>query len=846
MTKGLWVSLVAWMIVLATAQSPAQGSAQGLAQGSAQGSAQSTAQGSAQSTAQGTAQGKAQSTAQGTAQGAAQGALLNQYCVTCHNQRAKTGGLALDTMSLSDIPAGAETWEKVIRKVRGGQMPPAGMPRPAQASLDALVAHLETSIDRAAFASPRLRHASIHRLNRSEYANAIRDLFALNVDISALLPPDEEAYGFDNNATVLNISTSLMERYLSAAWKIASLAVASPKITPSLETFRVRGDLSQHDHVPGLPMGTRGGIAIDHYFPVDGEYVISPRLYRETVNIVRGLELEHDLEVTLDGQRIVLARFGGPKDEQANYLQPSLAGDEMEKRFQKRLKVTAGPHTVGVAFLKKSSAPTVELLQPFERERLDPITPVGIPELDKVTIEGPFNATRSENAPSRAKVFTCNPPSRSALRRDDPPADSAGATLADDEKCARTILSSLARRAYRGPVSDADMTRLLDFYAKERSSGGDFDAGIEGALRFLLVHPRFLYRVEQDPASIARGATYRVSDLELASRLSFFIWSSIPDDELLTVATAGRLKNPVVLEQQVRRMLKDERARALGSNFAGQWLYLRNLRGLQPDADVFPDFDHNLREAVQRETELLFESIVLEDKPVTTLLNADYTYLNERLARHYGVPNVYGTQFRRVAVTDDARKGLLGHASVLALTSQNNRTSPVLRGKYVLSNILGTPPPSPPAVVPPLDENPGKAKSMRDRMEEHRKSPACSGCHKLMDPIGLALENFDGIGRWRTTDNGAIIDAASQLADGTAIDGPAALRRAILRNPDMFVRNTTEMLLSYGIGHGIEYYDMPFVRAIVKDAQRSGYTFSSLVLGIVKSAPFQSRSSWSE
>ena len=818
MTKGLWVSLVAWMIVLATAVSPAQGPAQGTAQGTAQSTAQSTAQ----------------------------GALINQYCVTCHNQRAKTGGLALDTMSLSDIPAGAETWEKVIRKVRGGQMPPAGMPRPAQASLDALVAHLETSIDKAAFASPHLRHSSIHRLNRSEYANAIRDLFALDVDVSALLPPDEEAYGFDNNATVLNISTSLMERYLSAAWKISSLAVASPTITPSLETFRVRGDLSQHDHVPGLPMGTRGGITIDHYFPVDGEYVISPRLYRETVNIVRGLELEHDLEVTLDGQRIVLARFGGPKDEQANYLQPSLAGDEMEKRFQKRLKVTAGPHTVGVAFLKKSSAPTVELLQPFERERLDPITPVGIPELDKVTIEGPFNATRSENAPSRAKVFTCNPPSRSALRRDDPPADSAGATLADDEKCARTILSSLARRAYRGPVSDADMTRLLDFYAKERSSGGDFDAGIEGALRFLLVHPRFLYRVEQDPASIARGATYRVSDLELASRLSFFIWSSIPDDELLTVATAGRLKNPVVLEQQVRRMLKDERARALGSNFAGQWLYLRNLRGLQPDADVFPDFDHNLREAVQRETELLFESIVLEDKPVTTLLNADYTFLNERLARHYGVPNVYGTQFRRVAVTNEARKGLLGHASVLALTSQNNRTSPVLRGKYVLTNILGTPPPSPPAVVPPLDENPGKAKSMRDRMDEHRKSPACSGCHKLMDPIGLALENFDGIGRWRTTDNGAIIDAASQLADGTPIDGPAALRRAILRNPELFVRNTTEMLLSYGIGHGIEYYDMPFVRAIVKDAQRSGYTFSSLVLGIVKSAPFQSRSSWSE
>jgi mono/diheme cytochrome c family protein len=809
MIRSVWVGLVAWIVVLATAAGQGQGSAQ--------------ARGQAQSQAQSQVPGQVRNQ---DANQPPHGALINQYCVTCHNQRARTGGLALDTMSLSNIPAGAETWEKVIRKVRGGQMPPAGMPRPPQAALDALVAHLETSIDKAAFATPMLRHSAIHRLNRSEYANAIRDLFSLNVDVSALLPPDEEAYGFDNNATVLNISTSLMERYLAAAWKISSLVVASPKITPSLETFRVRGDLSQHDHVPGLPIGTRGGITIHHYFPVDGEYVISPRLYRETVNIVRGLELEHDLEVTLDGQRIVLARFGGPKDEQANYLQPSLAGDEMEKRFQKRLKITAGPHTIGVAFLKKSSATTVELLQPFERERLDPITPVGIPELDKVTIEGPFNATRSEKAPSRLKVFTCTP-----------------ASERDEVGCARTILSSLARRAYRGPVSDTDMTRLLDFYSKERASGGDFDAGIEGALRFLLVHPRFLYRVEQDPANAVPGSTYRISDLELASRLSFFIWSSIPDEELLSVATAGRLKEPAVLEQQVRRMLKDERARALGSNFAGQWLYLRNLRGLQPDADVFPDFDHNLREGLQRETELLFESIVLEDKPVTTLINADYTFLNERLARHYGVPNVYGTQFRRVTVTNEARKGLLGHASVLALTSQNNRTSPVLRGKYVLTNLLGTPPPSPPAVVPPLDENPGKAKSMRDRMEEHRKSPACSGCHKLMDPIGLALENFDGIGRWRTMDNGAIIDPASQLADGTPVDGPVALRQAILRNPDMFARNMTEMLLSYGLGHGVEYYDMPFVRAIVRDAQRTGYRFSSLVLGIVKSAPFQTRRS---
>jgi hypothetical protein len=809
MRKSLWVCLVVWMMVLAAAATRPSAAPRSQSATPSPAPAPSRSQSQALSPAP-----------------SPHGALLKQYCVTCHNERTKTGGLALDTMSLASIPAGADVWEKVIRKVRGGQMPPAGMPRPAQAALDGFVTHLESSIDKAAFAAPTLRHSAIHRLNRSEYGNAIRDLFALDVDVSSLLPPDEEAYGFDNNATVLNISTSLMERYLSAAWRISSLAIASPRITPSLETFRVRGDLSQHDHVPGLPVGTRGGIAIRHYFPVDGEYVISPRLYRETVNIVRGLELEHDLEVTLDGQRLVLARFGGPKDEQANYLQPTLAGDEMEKRFSKRLTISAGPHTIGVAFLKKSSATTLELLQPFERERLDPITPVGIPELEKVTIEGPFNPTRSDNAPSRLKVFACRP-----------------ATMADEATCARTILSTIARRAYRGPVSDADMTRLLDFYATERASGGDFDAGIEGALRFMLVHPRFLYRIEQDPEKVAPGSIYRISDIELASRLSFFIWSSIPDDELLSLASAGRLRTPAVLEQQVRRMLKDERARALGSNFAGQWLYLRNLRGLYPDADVFPDFDHNLREALQRETEMLFESVVLEDKSVTTLLNADYTYLNERLARHYGVPSVYGTQFRRVPVTNEARKGLLGHGSVLALTSQNNRTSPVLRGKYVLTNILGTPPPSPPAVVPPLDENPGKARSMRDRMEEHRKSPACSGCHKLMDPIGLALENFDGIGRWRTRDNGAIIDTASELADGTKIDGPVALRQALLRRPDMFARNITEMLLSYGLGHGIEHHDMPFVRAIVKDAERSGYTFSSLVLGIVKSAPFQRRRS---
>ena len=808
MRRGVFLCVAVWAIVLASA------AGRPLASAGAEQAPQAPRR---------TAQGPTLTTTQ---PGPDHAALLKQYCVTCHNQRANTGGLALDSVSLADIPKGAEVWEKVIRKVRAGMMPPVGVPRPEQAALDGLVAHLETTLDKASLASPILRGPTLHRLNRAEYGNAVRDLFALHVDVSSLLPPDEEAFGFDNNASVLNISTSLMERYLSAAWKISAVAVASPGITPSLETFRVRGDLSQHDHVSGLPVGTRGGIVIRHYFPVDGEYVISPRLYRETVNIIRGLELEHDLEVTLDGQRIVLARFGGAKDEQANYLQPTLAGDEMEKRFQKRLTVTAGLHDVGVAFLKKSSATTLDLLQPFERERLDPITPVGIPELDKVTIEGPFNPVRTERSPSRQKIFACSP----ASDREAP-------------SCARTILGTVARRAYRGPVSDTEMTRLLEFYQKERTRGGNFDAGIESALTFMLVSPRFLYRIEQDPQGTSSGASYRINDVELASRLSFFLWSSIPDDELLDMAIAGRLREPALLEQQVRRMLKDERARALGSNFAGQWLFLRNLRGLQPDPDVFPDFDHNLREALQRETELLFESIVLEDSSVLTLLTADYSFVNERLARHYGIPNVYGTQLRRVTVSNEARKGLLGHGSILALTSQNNRTSPVLRGKYVLTNILGTPPPEPPANVPPLDETPGKARSMRDRMEEHRRNPACAGCHKLMDPIGLSLENFDGIGRWRTTDNGAAIDASAQLADGSSVEGPASLRQALLRRPDMFARNVTEMLLTYALGHRVEYYDMPYVRAILKESVKSDYRFSSLVLGIVKSPPFQRRRS---
>jgi mono/diheme cytochrome c family protein len=751
-------------------------------------------------------------------------ALVDKYCLTCHSARAKSGGLVLEGLDLTSPAASAETWEKVIRKVRGGLMPPVGMPHPEKGALDAFAGYLEASIDADAAARPNPGRTVLHRLNRAEYGNAVRDLLALDVDVASLLPADDSAYGFDNIGDVLGVSPMLMERYLSAAWKVSGLAVGNPKATPTVETFRVRSDLSQDDHIEGLPIGTRGGIFIRYTFPVDGEYIIQPRLYRETVNIIRGLEVAHDLEVTFDGARVHLARFGGAEDEKANYLNPTAAGDALETRFKVRLPVKAGPHFLGVAFLKKSSAPSVDLLQPFLRERIDPITPVGIPEVDKVTIEGPFNVTGTGNSPSRRLIFSCRP--------------TAGA---DESPCARTVLTTLARRAYRRPPSAAEVDRLMGFFNTGRQTGGAFDSGVENALAFMLVSPQFLYRFERDPEQVAADGIYRLSDLELASRLSFFIWSSIPDDQLLNLAVAGKLHTPAVLDQQVKRMLADERARALGANFAGQWLYLRNLKSLRPDEDVFPDFDDNLRQALQRETEMLFESVVIEDRSVLDLLDADYTFLNERLARHYGVPNIYGDQYRRVRVKDDYRRGLLGQASVLTLNSYGNRTSPVTRGKYVLSNILGTPPPPPPANVPPLDEKPGRALSMRERMEEHRANPACSGCHKLMDPIGLALENFDGIGRWRATDGGVRIDASSTLWDGTAVDGPAGLRRAILGRPEQFARTAGEMLLTYALGRGLEYTDMPVVRSVVRESAGQRYQFSSLVAGIVKSGPFQMR-----
>ena len=751
-----------------------------------------------------------------------QRALLDQYCVVCHNQRAKTAGLMLDKMDLNHIPEGAETWEKVVRKLRGGMMPPVGMPRPDKPAMDGFVSWLETSLDRAAAANPNPGRDPLHRLNRAEYANAIHELLSLDIDVTSLLPADDEANGFDNIADVLKVSPSLLEQYLTASRQIASLAVGDPAITAVSEIYHVPPDLSQEDHIEGLPLGTRGGIVIHHNFPLDAEYDFSVKLLRNIVGYITGLEWPHQLEISVDGQRVFLAPVGGEADNKMMDANLGVAGDALDARLKIRVPIQAGPRTVVVTFLRKNSAESVEPLQPFTRD-LDLQNMNGLPLIDYVDITGPIKPTGPGDTPSRRRIFSCRP------------------TIASDEvPCAKKILTSLARRAYRRPVGDQDLELLLSFYQAGRNKG-NFDTGIESALRLILADPKFLFRYSPDPPNATPGTAYRISDLELASRLSFFLWSTVPDDQLLDVAAQGKLKDPAVLEQQVRRMLADPRAKALATNFAGQWLYLRNLPSAIPDRDTFPNWDDNLRQAMRRETELFFESIVHEDRSALDLLNADYTFVNERLARHYGIPDIYGSQFRRVPVTDENRRGLLGQGSILTVTSYPNRTSPVLRGKWILENILGTPPPAPPPNVPALKETSegGKMLPVRVLLEQHRQNPACASCHKIMDPLGFSLENFDGIGQWRAKEPGGPIDASGQLLDGSQIDGPAALRKAILSHPDQFVGTMTEKLLTYALGRGLEYYDMPVVRSIVHNAARNNYRFSSLVMGIVKSVPFE-------
>ncbi len=753
-------------------------------------------------------------------------AVVDKYCVTCHSDALKTGGLSLEKMDYANVGAGAETWERVVKKLRSGMMPPQGKPKPDDAGRNELASWLETNLDKAAAAMPNPGRPLLHRLNRAEYANAIRDLLALEVDPTTLLPPDDSGYGFDNNADTLGVSPVLLERYLNAAGKISSLATGDPDIGPAGQTVRIRQDASQDRHIEGLPLGTVGGAVAKLNIPLDGEYTINVKYFRTNLGAMRGLEYPHQIEITVDGERVHLGKFGGNEDFKWALENITMAADDAEKRSATRVKLKAGPREIGVAFLDMAGENSIRL-QPFIRSSNDTLDPTGHAHIDSFTVTGPFNPTGPGDTPSRRRVFTCTPKS-----------------TGEEEPCARKILSTLAHRAYRGMDTPIDLDRLMGFY-KEGRTETNFEEGVRSALQRLLSSPKFVFRAERDPANAAAGVPYRISDLELASRLSFFLWSSIPDEELLTVASQGKLKNAGTLDQQVKRMLADSKADAMITNFAGQWLYLRNLKNQIPNSLEFPDFDDNLRQAMQRETELFFGSIMREDRNVLDLMTADYTFVNERLAQHYGIPNISGSHFRRVPVSDEARKGLLGQGSILMVTSHTDRTSPVVRGKWILENLMGAPPPPPPPMVPPLKESAeregGKILSMRERMEEHRDNPACAGCHSIMDPIGFAMENFDAVGAYRTHEARTPIDASGQLLDGTKVNGIVELRKALLKDPDKFVSTVTEKLMIYSLGRGLNYYDMPTVRSIVRESARNNYKFSSLISGIVKSTPFQMR-----
>jgi hypothetical protein len=777
-------------------------------------------------------------------------ALLGRYCITCHNERLRAAQLALDTVDVTNVAANAAVWEKVVRKLRSGVMPPTGAPRPDQAIVEALAASLERSLDQVAIDRPDPgRPASVHRLNRAEYRNAVRDLLALDIDVAALLPPDSASYGFDNIGDVLGLSPMLLDRYLSAARKISSVAVGSRSTAPTTDTFRVPSDLTQDGTIADQPFGTRGGIVIPYNFPLDGDYDIRLRLARESVtDAISGLRGSHQIEVTVDSQRVQLFTLVDGKPLPASD-QTSLRNDEAtppapgrsrrdagfygddtarvaDAGLQLRLAVKAGPRVVRVAFIQHPSVEIETVRKPFLRAAPENGDSHGHPYLNAVTISGPFNPGGADATPSRDRIFSCRPGGR-----------------LDESRCASQILAALARRAYRRPITAADTDDLLAFFREGQSHGG-FEAGIELALVRLLVGPSFLFRTEVEPANVTPGSAYRISDLELASRLSFFLWSSIPDEELLTLASGGTLRQPAVLEAQVRRMLGDLRAEALVQNFAGQWLYLRNVPTVLPDRRLFPDFDENLRQAFRRETELFFASVLREDRGALELLTANYTFVNERLARHYGIPDVYGERFRRVTFADGTRGGLLGQGSILTVRSYANRTSPVLRGVWILENILGSPPPPPPPDVPALKDTSadGKVLSMRERMVQHRRNPACASCHSRMDPLGLPMESFDAVGRLRQQgESNEPLDVSGALPDGTRFEGVAGLRQALLSHSGEFVTTLTEKLLTYALGRGVEYYDAPAIRRITHDAERDGYRLSALILGIVRSAPFQMR-----
>jgi mono/diheme cytochrome c family protein len=750
---------------------------------------------------------------------AAAAATIKQYCVGCHSAALKTGGVVLDPAAIDQPANNAETWERAIKQLRAKSMPPVPMPRPDAATYDRVASYLETELDRAAAAKPNPGDLpNLHRLTRTEYANAIRDLLALDnlpkeMDYTLLLPADNASSGFDNIADLLYVSPATMERYLGASTKISRLAVGDPSMPLMVNIYRLPLQEPQDSQVEDLPFGTRGGTAIRSYFPLDGEYEIK-------VDLAGGARDPHQLEVTVDGERKEFVTLGGGGGRGGRGGAGGRGGRGGPSPTDFRIAVKAGPRVIGVTFVQKTEALDESTLAPRRRSRGTQ------PAVAAVTIRGPYNVTGPGDTPSRQRIFTCRP-----------------ANTAAEPACAKQILSTLARRAYRRPVTDADVATLLTFYDAGRKER-DFDLGIQRALERLLVSPQFLYRIERDPAGAAPGSVHAVSDLELASRLSFFLWSSIPDDELLNVTAAGKLKQPGVLEQQVKRMLADPRSESMVNNFAAQWLYLRDVDVKAPDLFVFRDFDEGLRQSFEKETELFLDSILRENRSVLELLTANYTFVNERLAKNYGIPNIRGSEFQRVTFPKDSpRGGLLGQGSILLLTSYSTRTSPVLRGKYVLENLLASPPPPPPPNVPSLntDAKSGEQLSLREAMVKHRANPACANCHARMDPIGFAMENFNAVGQWRDEDAGKPIDVSSTLADGTVVDGLAGVKQLILKDPQRFVGAVTNKLLMYGIGRNVQYFDAPAVRKIVREAAAENYKFDDLVLGVVQSAPFQMR-----
>ena len=753
-------------------------------------------------------------------------ALVSTYCLSCHNSKVKAGKLELDALTSEDLGAHTEAWEKVVHKLRARQMPPQGSKQPDSQAHGAAVSALEAALDGLSVAAPNPgRTDTFRRLNRTEYRNAIRDLLALDIDPAALLPSDSASYGFDN-LTVGTLSPTLLESYVSAAEKISQLAIGRPGLSVGGTTVRIKPDITQEGHIEGLPLGTRGGFVMPHVFPMNGEYEITIRLARDRNEHIEGLLEPHEIELLLDGERVRLFTIepisltGGVSASEA----PS--HETLDSHLKLRLPVTAGPHTIGVTFPKKPSLILETARQPYEAHFNYYRHPRLQPAVYEVSVIGPYNPAGAGDTPSRRRVFSCRPASEK-----------------DADGCAKKILSGLMRRAYRRPISDADLKKPLELYRTAKSADG-FDAGIEMGISVVLTSPEFLFRIERDPAGVAPGAPYPLSDLELATRLSFFLWSSVPDDELLDAAIKGDLDKPAVLEKQVTRMLADPRSENLVTNFASQWLHLRNLDTITPDMRLFPDFDDNLRQAFRQETEMLVDSVIRENRSVLDLLRANYTFVNERLAKHYGIPNVYGSRFRKITFGEDAeRGGLLRQGSILMVTSYTTRTSPVIRGKWVLDNILGVPPPAPPANVPPLDDvkTVKRTAPVRERLAEHRKNPTCAGCHRLTDPVGFALENYDAVGRWRTMEGGRSVDASGTLYDGTEFRGVAGLQKAILNRPEMFVSTLSEKLLTFAIGRGVAYYDAPALRKIVREAGAQDYRFSAIVTGIVNSTPFRMR-----